>query len=290
MRKISMIAIAGTLTLFLGSCTIGGGGGGQQSEEETEQTPTASPASPSPAPEETPFAQPLTPEQSTTPPAVAGLVQTLPPGARSIPQGRSNPFATIPVKPRVAVAPDAAAGGGGGRGGRGAVARARGAATAARNGVAGAGAAGAGNGAAGRGEQADGLPTAAQPLPALPQIPSPPEPPRPEGEAGSPGERLGDGPGFAPSLPALPEPTLARSIAVTGVIEVGGVTNAIVKEPNAPSRYVRVGQRLSNGQVLVKRIEVDRGPEPVVILEQFGVEVARRVGDRPEGSEPPGSA
>jgi hypothetical protein len=74
------------------------------------------------------------------------------------------------------------------------------------------------------------------------------------------------------------------------VIEVGGVTNAIVKEPNAPSRYVRVGQRLSNGQVLVKRIEVDRGPEPVVILEQFGVEVARRVGDQPEGGEQPGAA
>jgi hypothetical protein len=77
---------------------------------------------------------------------------------------------------------------------------------------------------------------------------------------------------------------------VTGVIEVGGITNAIVKEPNAPSRYVRAGQRLSNGQVLVKRIEVDRGPEPVVILEQFGVEVARRVGDQPEGSEQPGAA
>lgn len=283
MRKISTVAIAGMLTLFLGSCTIGGGS--DPAAEDTEQTPVASPASPSPASEET-FPEPVTPEQTAAPQPVTGLVQTLSPGERSIPQGRSNPFATIPVQPRVAVAPDAA---GGGRDGRGGATRTRGAAGAG-NGTAGAGATGAGNGAAGT-EETDGLPTAAQPLPSLPQIPSPPEPPRPEGsQAGTPGERLGDGPGFAPSLPALPEPTLARSIEVTGVIEVGGVTNAIVKEPNAPSRYVRVGQRLSNGQVLVKRIEVDRGPEPVVILEQFGVEVARRVGDQPEGGEQPGAA
>jgi hypothetical protein len=42
-----------------------------------------------------------------------------------------------------------------------------------------------------------------------------------------------------------------------------------------------VGQRLSNGQVLVKRIEVNNGASPVVILEQYGREVARRVGEKP---------
>ena len=70
---------------------------------------------------------------------------------------------------------------------------------------------------------------------------------------------------------------------------VGGVAEAIVKAPNeATSRYVRAGQRLSNGQILVKRIEVNGGSDPVVILEQNGIEVSRAVGDKPSpaGSSP----
>jgi hypothetical protein len=84
-----------------------------------------------------------------------------------------------------------------------------------------------------------------------------------------------------PSLPPLPEPTLARAVEVTGVVVVAGVPQAIVKAPNeATSRYVQAGQRLSNGQVLVKRIEVSTGGEPIVVLEQNGVEVSRTVGEK----------
>lgn len=84
------------------------------------------------------------------------------------------------------------------------------------------------------------------------------------------------------ALPPLPEPTLARAVEVSGVIVVGGVAEAIVKAPNeATTRYVRAGQRLSNGQILVKRIEVNGGSDPIVILEQNGVEVSRAVGDKP---------
>jgi hypothetical protein len=71
---------------------------------------------------------------------------------------------------------------------------------------------------------------------------------------------------------------------VTGVVQVGGTPVAIVKVPNEPARYVRPGQRIANGQVLVKRIEMNRGPTPVVILEQYGVEVARGVGDSPSNT------
>ncbi|MBW4527643.1 MAG: hypothetical protein KME18_21065 [Phormidium tanganyikae FI6-MK23] len=81
------------------------------------------------------------------------------------------------------------------------------------------------------------------------------------------------------TLPPLPDPTLAKAVQVTGVIVVGGVPQAIVQAPNeATSRYVQVGQRISNGQVLVKRIEMNGGSDPIVILEQNGVEVARGVG------------
>lgn len=82
--------------------------------------------------------------------------------------------------------------------------------------------------------------------------------------------------------PAPPQPDLARAVAVTGVIQVGDEPEAIVKVPNeTTSRYVKIGQRLANGQVLVKRIEINEGADPVVILEQYGAEVARAVGEQP---------
>ena len=87
-------------------------------------------------------------------------------------------------------------------------------------------------------------------------------------------------PKFKPELPKLPEPTVAQSIEITGVADVEGVPKAIVKVPNEPSRTVQEGDRLANGQVLVKRIEVNRGPSPVVVLEQYGIEVAKQVGEK----------
>ena len=83
---------------------------------------------------------------------------------------------------------------------------------------------------------------------------------------------------FAPSLPPLPEPSLARAVEVTGMVTIGSETQVILKAPNEPfSRYVSTGQYLSDGQVLVKRIEGrDRGT-PMVILEQFGIEVTKEI-------------
>ena len=85
-----------------------------------------------------------------------------------------------------------------------------------------------------------------------------------------------------PLPPALPEPDLARSVVVTGVVQVGSDPQAIVKVPSeTTSRYVRMGQRLANGQVLVKRIEINQGSDPIVILEQYGIEVDKTVGEKP---------
>jgi hypothetical protein len=85
-------------------------------------------------------------------------------------------------------------------------------------------------------------------------------------------------------LPKLPEPNEAKGIVITGIIEVGGVPTAIVKAPNEPSRSVREGDRIANGQVLVKRIDLNRGPNPVVILEQYGQEIAKGIGERPSAT------
>lgn len=88
-------------------------------------------------------------------------------------------------------------------------------------------------------------------------------------------------PTFIPQLPALPQPQLAPGIVVTGVIEVQGEAYAIVKAPSEPySRHVKVGQYISNGQVLVKRIEMNGAPEPIIVFEELGMEITRVVGEQ----------
>jgi hypothetical protein len=85
---------------------------------------------------------------------------------------------------------------------------------------------------------------------------------------------------FRPELPRLPEPDLARAVSITGVVQIGDSTQAIVKAPNeTSSRYVKPGDRISNGQILIKRIDMNEGPTPIVVLEQYGIEVPLRVGD-----------
>lgn len=88
-------------------------------------------------------------------------------------------------------------------------------------------------------------------------------------------------PAGIPIMPPIPQPTLAREVEVTGVVTIGRSTQAIVRAPGEPSsRYVSAGQRLANGQVLVKRIEMNPGSDPVVILEENGMEVSIMVGSK----------
>ena len=89
-----------------------------------------------------------------------------------------------------------------------------------------------------------------------------------------------------PPPPPPPSTELATGTEVSGVVKVGNETQVIVKVPNEPtSRYVKIGQRLSNGQVLVKRVDLKEGADPIVILEQNGVEVAKAVGEKPPSRE-----
>lgn len=87
------------------------------------------------------------------------------------------------------------------------------------------------------------------------------------------------GPLGEPALPPLPQPELAKAVRVTGVVVVNGQPRAIVQAPNERvSRTVTVGDRLSNGQVVVKAIDASNRDEPIVILEQVGIDVAVGVG------------
>ncbi|GEM_PF-4659173 len=108
------------------------------------------------------------------------------------------------------------------------------------------------------------VPFAAAPLPV--------QPPRPASAPPAP-------PVAAAPVPA-PAPTvsLIESIEVSGVVRVGEQTSAIVRVPTErSSRTARVGDRIANGQVLLKRIDLAGGGDPVVVLEQNGVEVFRSV-------------
>ena len=78
------------------------------------------------------------------------------------------------------------------------------------------------------------------------------------------------------ALPEIPQPTTARAVRVSGVIQIGGAPYAIVQAPDETERYVRQGERIAGGRVVVKRIDT-RLAEPRVILVENGIEVERFV-------------
>ncbi|MEM9977075.1 MAG: hypothetical protein AAF808_05540, partial [Cyanobacteria bacterium P01_D01_bin.2] len=99
------------------------------------------------------------------------------------------------------------------------------------------------------------------------------------------------GPPEIAALPEIPQPTTARAVRVSGVVQIGGSPYAIVQAPNDVERYVRTGESLAGGRVLVKRIDT-RSVEPRVILVENGIEVERLVTEAqtaaaPEEAPPP---
>ena len=83
-----------------------------------------------------------------------------------------------------------------------------------------------------------------------------------------------------PPPPLPPDTKAADATSVTGTVEISGKIYAILTAPNEPTTQVEAGQLISNGKVLVKRIEINSEP-PIVVLQQNGVEVFRPVGASP---------
>lgn len=100
------------------------------------------------------------------------------------------------------------------------------------------------------------------PLPLIPVNPAAPVPPV----------------GAAPApLPAPSSPV--NELVVSGVVQIGSDLSAIVQAPGeSTSRYVRVGDRLANGRIVVRRIEMQGDQDPRVIFVQDGIEIVRTVG------------
>lgn len=127
-----------------------------------------------------------------------------------------------------------------------------------------------------------------QQVPTLPELPIEPSPPPQWRGPGFPPEPPPPPPPPAPPPPPPPPPdtTIADGIEVSGVVQVGHEKQIIVKVPTEPtSRYVKIGQRLANGKVLVKRVDLKIGADPVVIFEQSGVEISKEVGSKPTTTE-----
>lgn len=263
--QIPLVTIATVLTLSISGCF-----GQSDTSTTTEPSPAESPVAASPTTESPAATEGTTAPAATPPSPPESSVATLPRDLDLIPstnpdqrvqsvQGeRSDPFSVVPTTPSVEIEilddgssppaqPSASPG-----------------TTAGAGRTAGGGAAGGGTSAS----RSTGGRTAASGSGGLAPIPNL-----------VPGRST---PTVAPP-PRPPQPTLARAVEVLGVVQIGSVPYAIVSAPNEPtSRYVREGQRLSNGQVVVRRIEMN-GPAPAVVFEQHGVEVITAVG---EGGSP----
>lgn len=107
-------------------------------------------------------------------------------------------------------------------------------------------------------------------------------------EVSTPATTVAQGPGTAVPAsstvlePVLPIPNEARGVFVSGVVQLSGEPVAIVEAPNENvARHVSAGASLSNGQVKVKSINVNSS-KPYVVLEQYGLDISRAVGEPPE--------
>lgn len=263
-----LVVLAGILTFAIAGCAS------EETPPPEAVAPAPSPATtaptavPSPNAGQTPANQPLVAQRQAPLPAVPGLIPSTNAQERGkqvqteINTGRAgDPFAALPPNlpratttntpvPNVAQLPGNRPGGNNG-------------------------APGATNGNAGRGASPGGVTVAGiPPQRAIGETPTLPQPA--DAEDGVLGTYI------PPALPPQLTADAAQAIEVTGVVAVGRTAQAIIQSPDEPSsRYVSVGQRISNGRVLVKRIDMNPGGEPVVIFEQNGIEVARSVGEKP---------
>ncbi|WP_198649064.1 hypothetical protein [Cyanothece sp. BG0011] len=226
--------------------TLGGCGLFQSGQDSPEEPPVAESPEPPEPPEdnsEEVF------EEETSPPQVSateGLIPSTPPSERrkNIQTGRDNPFSVIPIQPVIRRTSD-------------------------QNGTA-------QNGMASNAVAANGMAPPEQlctleqkPVATVAQAPG----------TATPVSDLGP----APLLePVLPIPNEARGVVVSGVMQLNGTPVAIVKAPNENvARQVRVGGSLSNGQVRVKAINAS-SQRPYVVLEQYGLEIPRGIGEPAE--------
>ncbi len=249
MRKLYFLLPALALTILVGSCSSGGD---EETPADTSEQPVpeqaAPPAATAPAPTPDPAPTAET-EEGEEPSDILTSISTNPvfipstdPDARrnATAEGRTDPFADFAFNPTVVFAP----------------------------------------------EPPPEPVTPPQNVPSVPSVnPQPTAAPNVDDAALA---SLGADPNsgsvsstldFSPVLPEAPVALLAEETQVTGVVQLNGVDNVMVKAPNEEfSRYVQVGDFIADGQVKVKRVDFRRN-SPVVVLEQLGIEVFKEIED-----------
>jgi len=79
--------------------------------------------------------------------------------------------------------------------------------------------------------------------------------------------------------PPISQTSLADAVQITGVVQIGGRAIAIIQSPEeGTARYVKPGDSVANGRVLLKRIIMSKNGEPTIVLQENGVEVIKSVG------------
>ena len=212
----------------------------------------------------------------------ADLIRSTDPDARAraVSRSRVDPFASLPIPPTpdpIVVSPVAAAGnrvsnsGGSAAGGAGS--------SGSTGSASSAGSAGGSSGGSG-GRSGGSAAASARRAPTPPPV------------RVQPSNRPLVTPSPIAALPTIPQPVIAPTVSVSGVIQLGNQPYAIVRSGSEPERYVKVGDRIAGGRVRVKRIETVAF-EPRVILEENGIEVFRPItGDssssasKPDAPEP----
>ncbi|MGI8932618.1 MAG: hypothetical protein ACR2FS_00940 [Phormidesmis sp.] len=226
------------------------------------------------------FTDPTVEPTGVTSIAAPDLIRSTDPNARTqqVERSRTDPFASLAIPPApvpIVVSPVGAAGNGG-------FPSSNAGANAAGNAPSSAGGGSAGGGSAGSRSAGGG--SAAARAAASRSAPLPP-PVRVQ-----PNNRPLVLPSPRAALPPIPQPVIAPTISVSGVVQLGNVPYAIVRSGSEPERYVRVGDRIAGGSVRVKRIET-LAFEPRVILEENGVEVSRPISadssDQPDSPATP---
>ncbi|MEL6246921.1 MAG: hypothetical protein AAFY78_16120 [Cyanobacteria bacterium J06648_16] len=275
MRRLPLFLLVIASTALLGGCNFFNRG----DDADVTETPPDE-ASPDvvvenggdsedlPTPAQSDFPDPVVASDGTVTVVAPDLIQSTNPTERAIgvQRSRPDPFASLPIPPtppEPVVAPTA----------RGTAPRTQATGSASRGGASA---------------------TAASPTASAPTT----RPPSSGAAAASSATTSGNNTNRTPTLtaanpsvtalPTVPQPTAARAVRVSGVVQIGGTPYAIVQVPNEVERYVRAGERIAGGSVLVKRIDT-RSFEPSVVLEQNGIEVVTSVtsgGDGVAGAPP----
>ena len=123
-------------------------------------------------------------------------------------------------------------------------------------------------------------PSLTQRQPSVPRVPVPtsPVPTSPVPTSPVPTSPVPAAPSESESVSVASASPSSPSFEFSGVVQLGDRVNIIVEEPSG-SRYVQIGERVGNGQFVIKAVDFNQGSIPAVVLERGGTQSIHWVGN-----------